>query len=156
MICVGWRYCSGLMLVSVLSSLAGPACAENDYPAPPYREYEKICRNAGNTGEVIECLSDHLSVAEKKLEKVVSLLTEWLSADPESQEEKDLLLQAQQSWSEDVDHTCDRMVRFWYELGSMSRTEPIRCKVLMTMERDRLLRILYYQPLRYLERNPEN
>lgn len=89
-----WQYFFGLLFVLVLLGFAEPACAENDYPSPPYHEYEKICRDTRNNMEVTECLLDRLSETERNLEKVVSLLAEWLGSNPESREEKHLLLRA--------------------------------------------------------------
>ncbi len=151
-----YRHSLRLALGLFLVGLFRPAAVASEYPPPPLRENERICRNQEGTLAQITCLGEHLARAEENLDHVVTLLEEWLDADSDATGEKERLLTAQEKWREDVEHSCDRMVRLMYGQGSMARTEPIFCRVLMTMERERLLRILYYRPLRFLERSKDH
>lgn len=142
---------SGLLFFLVASASAASASPRADYPPPPYRDEEKICGESASTVEVVDCLVGHLSEAEGSLENVISLLTEWWGSDPESRPYIERLSESQAIWEDDVENTCTEMLFNYWVPGSMARTEPIRCKFLMTRERERLLRLLYYKPLEYLE-----
>lgn len=150
----GRMFLSGL-LGAVISSFAASAYAESDYLPPPYREGEQVCGSAVGTVKTMECLAGHLSKARESLEEVISLLTPNDPADSDEAEYRKAFLSAHEAWKRDVEQTCHEMTRLRFGRGTMSRTEPIRCEYLMTRERERLLRLLYYRPLRYLEQRTE-
>ena len=135
--------------------------AENakDYPPPPYHDYEKICREVEGTYQIMECLLDHLSKAERSLQKVVSMLLlsrqdeSGLSPEDRARHERDAdnLKAAQEAWETERSRTCDQMLFEYWLPGSLSKTEPVRCSYLMTRERERLLRIIFYREIRYME-----
>lgn len=127
------------------------ALAERDYPPPPDHDYEKVCEDIDGTVQIIECLGGHLSDAKDNLDNVISLLTKREPADSEEKEYRASFLAAHETWRKDIQKTCWETQRLRYGLGSMSRTEPIRCAYVMTKERERLLRLLYYKALKYLE-----
>jgi len=101
------------------------------------------------------CLSELLDKAKGRLDLVVGLLEDAGKGSAENRPLLEAFKAAEEQWRKDVEVTCGRMLELKYKDGTMARTEPVRCRLLMTRERERLIRILYYQQLRYLEQPSE-